>query len=258
MSDEVRKGLVRPGTVHYYPHPDTAPCTQHCTSHPASRTLHACDAPRHRVRLRRRHRRQRAPASARLPGRARAGGLGAERSRLLRPLSRVRRSGGVPRAGQGPRVDARSGPGGRADRAKGRRYEELAAAGEMLYPGSADFIRAAAARGADRHRLGRAHPRDRGDSRADRPAALLPGHRRRRSDGAEQARSRAVSDGVRAPEGAYWTSSWSPGVRWRSRTRSGGWSRREAPTCGWWRSRTPTRRRSSARRRSSSATGSPI
>ena len=27
---------------------------------------------------------------------------------------------------------------------KGRRYEELAAAGEMLYPGSADFIRAAA------------------------------------------------------------------------------------------------------------------
>ena len=29
---------------------------------------------------------------------------------------------------------------------KGRRYEELAAAGEMLYPGAADFIRAAAAR----------------------------------------------------------------------------------------------------------------
>lgn len=28
---------------------------------------------------------------------------------------------------------------------KGRRYEELAAAGEMLYPGAADFIRAAAA-----------------------------------------------------------------------------------------------------------------
>ena len=29
---------------------------------------------------------------------------------------------------------------------KGRRYEELAAAGEMLYPGAADFIRSAAAR----------------------------------------------------------------------------------------------------------------
>ncbi len=29
---------------------------------------------------------------------------------------------------------------------KGRRYDELAAAGEMLYPGAADFIRAAAAR----------------------------------------------------------------------------------------------------------------
>jgi beta-phosphoglucomutase len=29
---------------------------------------------------------------------------------------------------------------------KGRRYEELASAGEMLYPGAADFIRAAAAR----------------------------------------------------------------------------------------------------------------
>ena len=29
---------------------------------------------------------------------------------------------------------------------KGRRYEELAAAGEMLYPGAAEFIRAAAAR----------------------------------------------------------------------------------------------------------------
>ena len=57
---------------------------------------------------------------------------------------------------------------------KGRRYEELAAAGEMLYPGAADFIRAAAARVPDCHRLGRAHPRDRGDPRADRPAPLFP------------------------------------------------------------------------------------
>ena len=32
-----------------------------------------------------------------------------------------------------------------ADRAQGQRYEALAAAGEMLFPGAAEFIRTAAA-----------------------------------------------------------------------------------------------------------------
>ena len=88
---------------------------------------------------------------------------------------------------------------------KGRRYEELAAAGEMLYPGAADFIRAAAARvpiaiasGALTHEI---------EEILERTGLLrsVPGDRRRRPDGAEQAASRAVPDGVRAAEGAYWT-----------------------------------------------------
>ena len=55
---------------------------------------------------------------------------------------------------------------------KGQRYESLAAAGEMLFPGAAEFIRSAR-RGidADRHRIRRADARNRGRARSRRPAA---------------------------------------------------------------------------------------
>ena len=82
---------------------------------------------------------------------------------------------------------------------KGRRYEELSAAGEMLFPGAADFIRAAAARRADRDRVGLSHLRDRRDPRTHRPAPAVYGHRRRRSNRAQQTESRSLRDGVCAP-----------------------------------------------------------
>ena len=54
---------------------------------------------------------------------------------------------------------------------KGQRYESLAAAGEMLFPGAADFIRIGGRGvGADRDRVGRADARDRRRARARRPA----------------------------------------------------------------------------------------
>ena len=82
---------------------------------------------------------------------------------------------------------------------KGERYEELAAAGEMLFPGAAAFIRSAAAAsvpvaiasGALTHEID-------ARARADGPAAALYGHRRCRSNRAKQARPRALSDGLRA------------------------------------------------------------
>ena len=57
---------------------------------------------------------------------------------------------------------------------KGERYESLAAAGEMLFPGAADFIRIGGRGiGADRDRIGRADARDRGRARARRACCTL-------------------------------------------------------------------------------------
>ena len=81
---------------------------------------------------------------------------------------------------------------------KGQRYESLAAAGEMLFPGAADFIRAAVAASVPIAIASGALTHEIEDvlERAG-PAAALPGDRRRRSDRAQQAASGAVSDGVR-------------------------------------------------------------
>ena len=80
---------------------------------------------------------------------------------------------------------------------KGQRYESLAAAGEMLFPGAADFIRAAAAAvpiaiasGALTHEI--EEVLERAGLRS-----LVPGHRRRRSDRAQQAAPGSVPDRVR-------------------------------------------------------------
>ena len=112
---------------------------------------------------------------------------------------------------------------------KGQRYESLAAAGEMLFPGAADFIRTAVAAavpiaiasGALTHEI---------EDVLERAGLLgsVPGDRRRRSNRTQQAASGSVSDRVRSAARADRPRSDSPGERWRSRIRAGGWSPRGA------------------------------
>ena len=154
---------------------------------------------RHRLRLRRRDRRQRAAAPARVPERARATGL------ELSDEAYYARYLGYDDVGVFRRWRAIAGSAGttRTDQAlfaeKGERFEELAARGEMLFPGAADFIRAARARRADRHRVGRADA-TRSRTCCDRAGLRepLPRHRRRRSDARSEAVAGSVSRGVRA------------------------------------------------------------
>ena len=133
---------------------------------------------------------------------------------------------------------------------KGRRYEELSAAGEMLFPGAADFIRAAAAAvpiaiasGALTHEI--EEILERTGLRPLFPVIVGADQTERSKPNPDPyvtafARLRALT-GPRPR---------SPGGRWRSKTRSGASCRRGAPTCAASRSPTPTRRPSCAPTRS--------
>jgi beta-phosphoglucomutase-like phosphatase (HAD superfamily) len=117
---------------------------------------------------------------------------------------------------------------------KGVKLQSMLEGGEVLFPGAAAFIRAAAAEGANRNRIRSAAPRNHANCRVGRTRRSVRLHRRVRRHPAEQTVARPVFTGIRTAAAGDRTDARQGPVCRDSKTRFGDSNRHAEPGYAVW------------------------